>query len=156
MGGIKRQDPPPLNFSDVIQRKAEQYACHRIGCRSWGKDCYVIIRLPSGLHSSYSFRVDSFSLSYPLGDHKVQWCYLTLDSWGSVHEHQGIFHSPVDLLAACLGADLLRILVIRPGAVGCPVYMYRHGEALYRACRRRGYVLAERERDLRNLLSFSR
>ena len=49
-----------------------------------------------------------------------QWYYLT-HSWGSVHEHQGIFHSTVGLHTACLGADLLRVLVVQPGAVRCPV-----------------------------------
>ena len=79
-----------------------------------------------------------------------QWYYLT-HSWRSVHEHQGIFHSPVGLHTACLRG--------RPPPSPCssawgrkvPSFQYRRGEALHRTCQRRGYVLAER--DVRTLFS---
>ena len=72
-----------------------------------------------GFTQVFSFGVDSLSLSYPLGDHKA--VVLLTHSWGSVHEHQGIFHSSVGLHTACLGTDLLRVLVVQPGVVRCPV-----------------------------------
>ena len=63
----KRQDPP-LGLSDVIQRKAEQYAWHQIGCRKIGKLQSDRLRDSTPV---FSFGVDSLGLSYPLGDHKA-------------------------------------------------------------------------------------
>ena len=130
--------------------KETQYIWYQFRCRSCRRSVSLITDPPAGLPSGFSFGVDSLSLSYPLGDHKA------VVQWGSVHGHQGIFHSPVGLHTAyCMSGG-------RPPPSPCSSawghkvlsFQYRRGEALHKACRRRGYVIAERH--LRTLLSFSR
>ena len=77
-----------------------------------------------GFAPVFSFRVDSLSLSYSLGDHKAVVLFVP-HSWGSVHEHQGIFYMLVGLHIACLGAQFPCI------AVGRHYIVHVEGEAMY-------------------------
>ena len=81
-----------------------------------------------------------------------QWSYLT-HSWGLVHTAPGRIHAPVGLHTVCLGANLLRVLVVQPESARSSVSRSRCGESLHRACKWRGCVLAEE--DLRTRLPFS-
>ena len=126
--------------------KETQYIWYQFRCRS----CRRSVSLITDPHrASLRFFLSGLTpLAFPI--HLVttrQWYYLT-HSWAFVHEHQGIFHSPVGLHTACLGPC--------SSAWGrkVPSFQYRRGEALHRGgFQRRGFVLAER--DLLTRLSFS-
>ena len=49
--GLPSRQDPPLGLSDVVQRTAEQYVWHQVGCRSCRNQLALHAGPPSGLHS---------------------------------------------------------------------------------------------------------
>ena len=58
---------PPLSLTDVVQRRAEQYIWHQLGCRSYQKDVKVDNPIPLGatlLVFSLRFALEAFSMGW--------------------------------------------------------------------------------------------
>ena len=49
--GLPSRQDPPLGLAGVVQRNAEQYVWHKIGCRSCRSQWALHAGPPSGLHS---------------------------------------------------------------------------------------------------------
>ena len=64
-----RQDPP-LGVAGMLQRKGNPIHLVPVLLQKLS-EVSLITDPPAGLHSGFSFGVDSLSLSYPLGDHKA-------------------------------------------------------------------------------------
>ena len=65
-----RQDPP-LGVAGMLQRKGNPIHLVPVPLQKLPEECQFDHRSACGASLQFFFRVDSLSLSYPLGDHKA-------------------------------------------------------------------------------------
>ena len=98
-----RQDPP-LGIAGMLQKKGNPKHVVPVPLQKLPEECQFDHRSACGASLRF-FLLGLIPLAFPV--HKAVVLFDPIYSWGSVHEHQGIFHLLVGLHTACLGADLL-------------------------------------------------